>query len=337
MMRPDEGTESEYLQSQDMHTRTLPDGSFVMFPNGERDELRALLAKVSTPSAKPYDRIAALARYEAAKAAKTGTMIECACCAKQFKKASHQQAFCSNKGRNNCKDVFWNRASPERTQRAKDASGQDWNSSCSSFAKSLDQAIKEITARIKKENPGCTDLKVYETPANDGKPLLIDELIKRLKEHRPDLQDDDIAKWEFLLLTNTGRKDCRETGYWLPIGPAARKEIEKGDYRDFVYFRRWGIFLFDVSKHTSHELFMANWNWILSNMLDDDTVTIDDMPSFDNSRDEAEKFLHNNHGLFLSSAYSTSAITKSTNMKLTASERLMFAGHRIREIDPDDN
>lgn len=60
-----------------------------------------------------------LARYETAKAAKTGTMCTCPVCSKEFKKKSYQQAFCSNKGRNNCKDLFWNRASEQRMQRAK--------------------------------------------------------------------------------------------------------------------------------------------------------------------------------------------------------------------------
>lgn len=56
--------------------------------------------------------------YNAAKAAKTGAECVCPSCAKKFKKKSYQQAFCSNKGANNCKDSFWNRASPDRMQRA---------------------------------------------------------------------------------------------------------------------------------------------------------------------------------------------------------------------------
>jgi hypothetical protein len=60
-----------------------------------------------------------LARYETAKAAKTGTVCTCPVCSKDFTKKSYQQAFCSNKGRNNCKDLFWNRASEQRLQRAK--------------------------------------------------------------------------------------------------------------------------------------------------------------------------------------------------------------------------
>lgn len=57
--------------------------------------------------------------YERAKAAKTGDTCTCAGCGKGFTKKSYQQAFCSNKGRGNCKDTFWNRASDERMARAK--------------------------------------------------------------------------------------------------------------------------------------------------------------------------------------------------------------------------
>jgi hypothetical protein len=65
-----------------------------------------------------------LALYNTAKAAKTGTQCVCPSCQKQFTKKSYQQAFCSNKGRNNCKDVFWNRASPELSERAQNFSGR---------------------------------------------------------------------------------------------------------------------------------------------------------------------------------------------------------------------
>lgn len=56
--------------------------------------------------------------YEVTKAAKTGTACRCPSCGKTFTKKSYQQAFCSNKGRNNCKDNFWNRASDDRSNRA---------------------------------------------------------------------------------------------------------------------------------------------------------------------------------------------------------------------------
>lgn len=56
--------------------------------------------------------------YETAAAAKVGTECHCPGCGKKFKKKSYQQKFCSNKGRGNCKDTYWNRADDSRMQRA---------------------------------------------------------------------------------------------------------------------------------------------------------------------------------------------------------------------------
>lgn len=54
----------------------------------------------------------ARARYALAKASKTGQTIPCGFCARPFTKTSYQQAFCCNKGRQNCKDSYWNRVNP---------------------------------------------------------------------------------------------------------------------------------------------------------------------------------------------------------------------------------
>ncbi len=48
------------------------------------------------------------AQYEANKKAKVGTKIPCPVCDSLFKKKSYQHAFCSRKGRGNCKDAYWN-------------------------------------------------------------------------------------------------------------------------------------------------------------------------------------------------------------------------------------
>lgn len=69
--------------------------------------------------AQQISKLHTLKLYEAAKAAKTGTDCKCPGCGTTFTKKSYQQAFCSNKGRNNCKDKYWNRASDERSFRAK--------------------------------------------------------------------------------------------------------------------------------------------------------------------------------------------------------------------------
>lgn len=56
--------------------------------------------------------------YASAKRAKSGCVVTCPSCLSKFKKKSYQQAFCCNKGRNNCKDFYWNRANDERLIRA---------------------------------------------------------------------------------------------------------------------------------------------------------------------------------------------------------------------------
>ena len=66
----------------------------------------------------PVWEIQAQARYQANKLVKVGEMMECACCGKKMKKKSYQSQFCSNKGRDNCKDFFWNRVDRKRLERA---------------------------------------------------------------------------------------------------------------------------------------------------------------------------------------------------------------------------
>lgn len=58
------------------------------------------------------------AAYLAAKEAKVGDVVTCIC-GKTFIKRSYQHAFCSNKGRGNCKDHYWNVTDAERYERAK--------------------------------------------------------------------------------------------------------------------------------------------------------------------------------------------------------------------------
>ena len=60
----------------------------------------------------------AKARYEANKMVKVGDKICCASCSKKVVKKSYQSQFCSNKGKDNCKDYFWNRVDRKRFERA---------------------------------------------------------------------------------------------------------------------------------------------------------------------------------------------------------------------------
>lgn len=63
-------------------------------------------------------RYADVGQYQLNKQAKVGTTIICPSCGRSFKKRSYQQAFCSNKGKNNCKDSYHNRATEKRLARA---------------------------------------------------------------------------------------------------------------------------------------------------------------------------------------------------------------------------
>jgi hypothetical protein len=56
--------------------------------------------------------------YRAAKAATVGSTVECPVCFKPFVKTTKGQAFCSHRGRGNCKDRFWNLTNEERRERA---------------------------------------------------------------------------------------------------------------------------------------------------------------------------------------------------------------------------
>jgi hypothetical protein len=57
------------------------------------------------------------ALYNKAKSAKVGEKINCPGCRKQHEKTTYHKVFCSNaktRGRNNCKDNFWNKVDPEK-------------------------------------------------------------------------------------------------------------------------------------------------------------------------------------------------------------------------------
>jgi hypothetical protein len=62
--------------------------------------------------------IKALNRYKENKNSNIGTTIKCAWCGKRIIKKSYQTQFCSNKGKNNCKDKYHNNTNETRRFRA---------------------------------------------------------------------------------------------------------------------------------------------------------------------------------------------------------------------------
>lgn len=54
------------------------------------------------------------ALYEKSKAAKVGDTCVCPSCKTPFIKTSYQQAFCKSKGGSKCKDLYWNKITPEK-------------------------------------------------------------------------------------------------------------------------------------------------------------------------------------------------------------------------------
>ena len=57
--------------------------------------------------------------YNDGKRAEVKTTIRCAWCQKLIVKDSYQKVFCSNKGKGNCKDTYWNNVNDNRRDRAK--------------------------------------------------------------------------------------------------------------------------------------------------------------------------------------------------------------------------
>ena len=81
------------------------------FPPHHYEE-REVLRQMLTPKESPTDR------YNACREASVGDIISCPSCGKEMKKKSYQHVFCSNKGRDNCKDIYWNNIDPRRRARA---------------------------------------------------------------------------------------------------------------------------------------------------------------------------------------------------------------------------
>lgn len=185
--------------------------------------------------------------------------------------------------------------------------------------------------RIKKEYPLATDITVVEPPFNEGKPYAVDILIDYIMSRRPDLDRKRVTELDWLIL-DTDRKDYFSNGYVTNLADAKKIfDDEESNYRDWVYLREPGFVIFDVTQHTSHELFLAHWYQILTQILptnkEFDTYTV-------RGDEEAESFLHAQCGFYLSSAYGVGHVTKSSNMKLTGQEKIVFKNFTFRDLDP---
>lgn len=100
----------------------MSEGEYISFygegAGGDAEEYLAEQDRIEREK-KNDERIARMKRlYEAAKATKVGIIVCCPTCSKMFTKKSYQQAFCSNKGKGNCKDVYWNSVDEDRRLRA---------------------------------------------------------------------------------------------------------------------------------------------------------------------------------------------------------------------------
>lgn len=107
------------------------------------------------------------------------------------------------------------------------------------------------------------------------------------------------------------------------------------DVEDFVYFRRWGKVLVNVNRHTSHELFLANWVAILNHVADGKPWPkgCDDLWDARDKYDAVD-FLTHGHGIYLSRAWGCSTIHASAEHPLNFQEKKVF-GDRIRYHEKD--
>ena len=211
--------------------------------------------------------------------------------------------------------------------------GKRFQLSSSRGGESLELEMKKLKDYILQQHPDATDISIQEQPKNGGKPYMVDELIACIRKDRPDLSVEHLLENEWLIL-NTDRNSYLAGGFCMPLGKAkAFLNNPRSQYNDFVYLRRYGLILFDVGKHTSHEIFTSQWNWIETVLLKDTSKTMDDGDHCFN-KEHQEQFLHNMCGFFMSRAMNMRTVHKSANMKLTAAEKMVFGDIVFRNHEP---
>lgn len=112
----DEGTESEYLNSQ-----CTDEGDDEFDEDGSDREARRIKMREADKSRV----LLMVSRYTLAKNASVGSTITCPSCGVKFVKRSYQNTFCGLRGKNShkkqgrkCKDMYWNSVDDGRNLRA---------------------------------------------------------------------------------------------------------------------------------------------------------------------------------------------------------------------------
>lgn len=166
---------------------------------------------------------------------------------------------------------------------------------------------------------------------------LIAGLLKRTFAIRPELNTPAFID-AFELILPEERGYVRYPSFCVPLADA-RKLINDDDfdYSDFVYIRCFGLVLFNVWTHTSHEIFMTKWRFFVNEILNgkgDEGTVID---TDHDCKKEAEFFLHEGHGTFVSSSMNKPFMFVSNNHPLNFQERKVFERIKTRELDPGDH
>lgn len=189
-------------------------------------------------------------------------------------------------------------------------------------------------AKILKEYPAAKNIEVKEPPFNEGYPYALDGLIDLIQSKRPDITREEIEKLSYMVLLT--HRDDYYRGAYITTLPEAKRIFDDADseYRDWVYFREFGIVIFDVTKHVSHEIFLYHWYAILAHVLPFDTKLERSLLRLRGDY-SGEPFLHAKFGFYRTSAYGIGNVIKSANMKLTAAEKAVFGQFRFRDLEPD--
>ena len=204
---------------------------------------------------------------------------------------------------------------------------------------SLGERIEQCIQQVQDRYPMATHIEAKEMLKNKGQPYLVDQLFELIRKERPDITVEQLRKKEWMIL-RTDRESYEQGAFALTL-PEAKKFMSNrsNKFDDFVYLRRYGLVLFNIGKHTSHQIFTSIWHWIETVLLQDPQSHLRDYvkhPDRDNYRHHQERFLHDCLGFYMSRAMNLRQVEKSTNMRLTAAEKMVFGHVDFDELSPLD-